>query len=137
MLFAFGARAWQPGTTFLRLYEADHSVSQAPFLIFVGNQAGTEVAIMKLMSLLSTVPRLTALASSSPVPTLALEQRQACTIKIVIVDEWVEAALSRYRLQPSIYGEAWDILQELNDHWGTDAFLSRFRIEQYTNVVPY
>jgi len=80
---------------------------------------------MKLFSALVTFTILATGVAGSPLPSVRLEERQACTIKIVIVDDWIEAALARYRLQPTIVGKAWDVKKELDDYWGQSAFLSK------------
>jgi len=80
---------------------------------------------MKFVSALSNLCILAICVAGSPLPSVRLEERQACTIKIIIVDDWIEAALARYRLQPTIVGKTWDVKKELEDYWGQSAFLSK------------
>lgn len=68
---------------------------------------------------------MSALALAVTCTPLPISPRQTCTIKLTLEDDWVEAALHRFRFHPSIIGKDWDLKKQLQDHWGTSAFWSQ------------
>jgi len=82
---------------------------------------------MKLTTIFGTVALYALTVSGTPLPTeLEVKRQTGCTILLTLEDDWVEAALHRFRIHPSISGKTWNVKKQLEDHWlkGGDALLS-------------
>lgn len=81
---------------------------------------------MKLTTIFGTVAVYALTVAGTPLPT-EVKRQTSCTILLTLEEDWVEAALHRFRIRPSISGRTWNLGQQLKDHWlrGGDAFLSQ------------